>query len=51
MNFIELHNLDVYFIIFLIFVLLLSAPAYFLKKLYLACHRKVVGRPTKSKTN
>lgn len=51
MNFIELHNLDVYIIIFLIFMLLLSAPVYFVKKLYLACHRKVIERLEKPKKN
>lgn len=51
MNFIELHNLDVYIIIFIIVMLLLSIPFYGLKKLFLACHCKMVGWTEKPKTN
>lgn len=51
MSFIALNNLDVYVIIALIFMLLLSIPIYFVKKLVLACHRALVSRPAKSKTS
>lgn len=50
MNFIELHNFDVYIIIFIILMLLLSIPAYGLKKLYISCHERLT-RGIKSKTN
>lgn len=50
MNFIELHNLDVHVIIFIIAMLILSIPAYWLQKLFLALQRRF-GRTEKSKTN
>lgn len=43
MSFIELHNLDVHVIIFIIAMLLLSIPAYGLKKLFLLCQERLRG--------
>lgn len=51
MNFVELHNLDVYVIIFIIVMLLLSIPAYGLKKVFIACRKMMLTRTAKSKTN
>lgn len=51
LNFIELHNLDVYVVIFLIFMLQLMIPLYFVKKLIIACRGRFKSKPAKSKEN
>lgn len=51
LNFIDLQNLDVYVIIFLIFMLLSLIPAYFVKKLIIAFNSKFKSKSEKSKIN
>lgn len=51
LNFIELHNLDVYVIIFIIVMLILMIPGYFIKKFVLACQKKFRTNASKSKIN
>jgi glucuronosyltransferase len=51
MSFIELNNLDVYVIIFLILMLLSMIPIYGLKKMFLLCRSKFSGKTEKLKSN
>lgn len=51
LNFIELSNLDVYVIIFLIIMLILMIPGYFLKKIMIACRSRLKSQSAKSKIN
>lgn len=51
LNFIELHNLDVYVIIFLILALLSMIPVYFLRKMINFCIKNIRKKPSKSKEN
>jgi len=51
LSFIELNNLDVYIIIAIIAMLLMSIPIYLLKKLILSFHQAIRGSSVKSKTS
>jgi hypothetical protein len=51
LNFIDLQNLDVYIVIFLIFMLLLMIPGYFIKKIVISCSKRLKSQPAKLKEN
>lgn len=51
MSYVQLYNLDVYLIIFIIAMLILSIPFYFVKKILKACYQIINQKEEKPKTN